>query len=330
MQPLVSIIIPNYNHEKYLKQRLQSIFNQTFQDFEVILLDDCSTDDSREILAEFAQVPRVSQCIFNEVNTGDTFIQWNRGIELAKGEIIWIAESDDFCDLNFLETVVAPMLDNTKIVLSYCQSNRVNEEGIVTGNWLNHTNDIDKALFLSDFKAKGNEFIEKYLIYKNVIPNASAVVFRKNKVVELGYLTIDPTLKYCGDWLFYLQLITNSEVSYSAKMLNNFRYHSESVIAKSSRFETKTAIIDIDLMMRKKMMIFLFSKKLTNINAIKDVNIQIVKHLNYLKAMIFIRNNEKFKGFSLLLPILDVFFKNYQFKKNLKNKFVGLFKFVQK
>ena len=66
MNPLVSIIIPNYNHALYLKERLDSIFNQTFQDFEVILLDDCSTDTSREVLAEYAKKDKVSHCIFNE------------------------------------------------------------------------------------------------------------------------------------------------------------------------------------------------------------------------------------------------------------------------
>jgi glycosyltransferase involved in cell wall biosynthesis len=51
--PVVSIIIPNYNHEKYLVERLESIFNQSFTDYEVILLDDCSTDTSRNILSKY-------------------------------------------------------------------------------------------------------------------------------------------------------------------------------------------------------------------------------------------------------------------------------------
>ena len=93
--PLISIIVPNYNHEKYLKQRLESVFNQTYSNFEVILLDDCSTDSSLNILAEYIKNSKVSHCIFNEANSGNTFIQWNKGISLAKGDYIWIAESDD-------------------------------------------------------------------------------------------------------------------------------------------------------------------------------------------------------------------------------------------
>ncbi len=64
--PRVSVIVPNYNHGKYLPLRLESIFNQTFQDFEVILLDDCSSDNSREILELYRNHPKVSTIIYNK------------------------------------------------------------------------------------------------------------------------------------------------------------------------------------------------------------------------------------------------------------------------
>ena len=66
--PLISVIVPNFNHVKYLTQRLNSIFNQTYSNFEVILLDDCSTDNSREILSKYARNKKVSHCVFNENN----------------------------------------------------------------------------------------------------------------------------------------------------------------------------------------------------------------------------------------------------------------------
>jgi glycosyltransferase involved in cell wall biosynthesis len=87
-KPLISVIVPNYNHEKYLKQRLESVFNQTYVNFEVILLDDFSTDSSTNILSEYAKNPKVSHCVFNETNSGNTFVQWNKGIALAKGDYI--------------------------------------------------------------------------------------------------------------------------------------------------------------------------------------------------------------------------------------------------
>lgn len=107
--PLVSIIIPNFNHSRFLRERLESVFNQTFEDFEVILLDDASTDSSVEILEEYAKDPRVSHLVVNKENSGSPFRQWQRGIELSQGKYIWIAESDDSCDPDFLLTCVAMM-----------------------------------------------------------------------------------------------------------------------------------------------------------------------------------------------------------------------------
>ena len=101
--PLVSVIIPNYNHEKFLQQRIDSVLNQTFQDFEVILLDDSSIDESLEILNKYENHPKVSHLIINKMNSCNPFKQWEKGIKLAKGDFIWIAESDDFAENCFLE-----------------------------------------------------------------------------------------------------------------------------------------------------------------------------------------------------------------------------------
>ena len=99
----VSVIIPNYNHKDYLRQRIESVLNQTFRDFEVIILDDASTDGSKDILEQYANHNKVTQHIFNYVNSGSVFKQWIKGIQLAKGDYVWIAESDDFADVHFLE-----------------------------------------------------------------------------------------------------------------------------------------------------------------------------------------------------------------------------------
>ena len=98
------VIVPNYNHARFLRQRLDSILAQTFQDFELILLDDCSTDESRTILEEYARDPRV-RLDFNEVNSGSPFKQWNKGVRFARGKYVWIAESDDYADPRLLEAL---------------------------------------------------------------------------------------------------------------------------------------------------------------------------------------------------------------------------------
>ena len=104
--PRVSIIVPNFNHEPYLAQRLDSIFGQVEQDFELIFLDDASTDRSLEVFERYADDPRV-RAVFNETNSGCPFVQWNRGFELARGEFVWLAESDDFAEPDFLSALLA-------------------------------------------------------------------------------------------------------------------------------------------------------------------------------------------------------------------------------
>ena len=122
MTPYVSIIIPNYNHAPYLKQRIESVLSQSYQNFEVILLDDRSTDNSWDILQAYKGHEKVSHCLRNDRNSGSPFIQWQKGIEIAKGEWIWIAESDDWADESLLESLINLTRLYPQVPLVFCQS----------------------------------------------------------------------------------------------------------------------------------------------------------------------------------------------------------------
>ena len=131
--PNVSIIIPNFNHALYLKQRIDSILNQTFQDFELIILDDASSDNSRDIIESFRSNPHISHIVYNTQNGGTPFKQWDKGIELSKGEWIWIAESDDFADKHFLEVLMESVHLNPEIGFAFTATYFVDEKGDVIG-----------------------------------------------------------------------------------------------------------------------------------------------------------------------------------------------------
>ena len=118
----VSVIIPNYNHASFLEKRINSVLNQTYKNFEVLLLDDCSTDASREILEKYKSHKRIKKIILNDTNSGSTFKQWQLGLEHASGEYIWIAESDDYSDITFIEKMVKNISKSKNIGLAYCQS----------------------------------------------------------------------------------------------------------------------------------------------------------------------------------------------------------------
>lgn len=229
---MVSVIVPNYNHEIFLKQRIDSILNQSYQDFELIILDDCSTDNSKAIIEQYRGNSKVSQIIYNENNSGTTFKQWNKAVDLAAGDIIWLAESDDTADTNFLQTLL-PYFDlKHQIGIVYCQSYRINDKNEITGSWLTHTETFNKS-FDNNFEMDGTEYIKNYLINFNTIPNASAVLFRKEYYQNIGGTDID--IKYCSDWLTWIKILLISNVIFIAKPLNYFRYHNKSVIAVAGK-----------------------------------------------------------------------------------------------
>ncbi len=221
MTLMVSVIIPNYNHAPYLEKRLNSVFNQSYQDFEVILLDDCSTDSSLNTLKKYADHPKVSHCIINEKNSGSPFAQWKKGLELAKGEYVWIAESDDWAELTFLEELLPLLKKGFDIV--YCRSVRVMEEKITENDYF-WADGLDKIRWKKDYVNNGLDEINNYLVYRNTIPNASACLF-KNSFSSMSSKICQ--MKFCGDWLFWVIILSNkqSKIAYTPSRLNYFRKH---------------------------------------------------------------------------------------------------------
>jgi len=223
MKSTVSIIIPNYNHAKFLQQRLDTVFNQTFQDFEVILLDDASTDGSANLLKSYENHPKVSCVVINTENSGSPFRQWKKGIDLAKGDYIWIAESDDYCELNFLEELL-PLFDQENVVLAYSASVVINNQGILKGRhkW---ADDLDKKRWQTDFFNNGLKEIKNYLRFRNTITNASAVLIKRETV---EFLPFPYSMSFCGDWYVWIEILKQGNVAYTGKLLNYFRRHDAS------------------------------------------------------------------------------------------------------
>lgn len=220
--PRVSVIVPNYNHVLFLKKRLDSIVGQAYTDYELILLDDDSTDGSAELLKDFAQGRSNVRLVLNKENSGSPFIQWEKGCHLAKGDFIWIAESDDYCEPELLEQLVRPMVEDAAIGISYCRSMDV--RGGTMQDRLAYTADFVPNIWERDFTMEGDEFVRSYLSVKNVIPNASAVVFRRSLLPHVHFGPMR-TMRMVGDWLFWLQLCRHTRIHYTAKAMNYFRFH---------------------------------------------------------------------------------------------------------
>lgn len=236
--PTVSVIIPNYNHARFLTQRVESVLEQSYQDFELILLDDCSSDGSREILESYRDNAHVSHIVYNDINSGSAFKQWNKGIALAKGEWIWIAESDDWADPQFLKTIVEGIKTHPKCGLAYCLSYMTDEEGHPL--WEITANDGIK-------KYDGKRFVTEKLVLTSTIMNVSSCVFRK-ELFKPEKQTLYEHMRLCGDWFFYMLLAEQTDVLKVRKPLNYCRRHgdniAESADAKGLTFLEGSEILD--------------------------------------------------------------------------------------
>ena len=224
--PLVSIIVPCYNHKPYLRQRLDCIYQQTYKNYEVILLDDCSTDGSGLILDEYAtKYIAKTSLIRNSINSGSPFRQWKKGLHHAQGELIWIAESDDFCDLNFLAQLV-PAFQNEAIMLAFSQIRFIDENGEKdVWSMEQYLPEFGPSAWKSSFTTSAHNLTLKSWSKKNIIPNVSAAVFRRHTHIALLSNEDWLQMRVCGDWLFYLWIARSGLVFYTPLTSNYYRQH---------------------------------------------------------------------------------------------------------
>lgn len=228
--PKVSIIVPCYNHEPFLGRRLSSIEAQSYKNTELILLDDASSDNSVLILRDFAERhPDTCRLVVNDCNSGSPFQQWQKGIKMATGDLIWIAESDDSCAGDFLEKIV-PLFFNQAVMLAFCQTRFVAVDGC-TEVWsmANYLPELEPATWDRPFTVSSFELIQRLWDRKNIIPNVSASVFRNASAIEL---LDDPAwlqMRVCGDWLFYLRISAGGFVSYTPSTTCYYRQHSSNI-----------------------------------------------------------------------------------------------------
>lgn len=215
----VSVIVPNYNHAPFLTQRIESVLGQTYQDFELILLDDCSIDGSREIMESYRNDSHVSHIVHGETNSGSAFRQWNKGIELAKGDWIWVAESDDYAEPIFLERMMNEVAKVPDCVLAYSATWWVDEEG----NKLWDTPHSDKVNIYS-----GHDFIRQKLAVCNSIANVSECIFRRDCYRPEESHRYEQ-MRLCGDWLFYILMAEQGSVLEVKEPLSYYRQHSSNI-----------------------------------------------------------------------------------------------------
>lgn len=205
--PKVSVIMPVFNVERFLKTAIDSILNQSFKDFELILINDCSTDNSEEIINSYDD-SRI-KCLTNRYNKGVSY-SFNKGLEYAKGEYIARADSDDIYDVDRLkeQVEILDQFPNVNICSSDLQV--VNED----------------EMFLEFWKYKNNnDFLKAQLLFNAPIANPT-LMFRRSIFENLKY---DESLKRAEDYDFYLRLGEDFKVFNIAKPLMKYRRNASSL-----------------------------------------------------------------------------------------------------
>lgn len=208
MTPLVSIIIPTYNRAEYIGKALCSASSQTFTDYEIIVVDDQSEDETAQVLSE-SGVPLVYHRIPHSGISGAR----NAGIARAQGEVVAFLDSDDWWEPNFLLCAVNALAQAPIIGFTCCDYAQWNELGL-----------LKPASFLSHEKISGDIF---FRTVEGMYIHISSLVVRRACFEKVGLF--DPAINYVDDWDFMLRLSQIYQGVYLDQVLLNVLIHSGSI-----------------------------------------------------------------------------------------------------
>lgn len=238
----ISAVIPNYNYSRFLYQRIYSVLNQKIKISEIIILDDCSNDDSRDVIDQI--VSRLKKYIsirkiYNKENSGSAFKQWALGFSTSKSDYVWIAEADDYCNQNFLKTLYKYLENN--VSLAYTNTSFIDKNGkVITKSIINLIDLMNTGHWNKSYIFNGEDEFNKYTFLNCTISNVSSCLIKRDDYCDI--------LKTCGDyhqagdWLFYSYLMHSGMVAYSKKRCNYYRVHGGNV---SSVYDKKKHLDEI-------------------------------------------------------------------------------------
>ena len=236
--PRVTVIVPNFNYDNYIEARLNTIVKQSTPIFEIIILDDASSDSSVATINDWLVANQIdARIIVNLENSGSVFRQWRMGVSAATGDYVWIAEADDLCDIDFLETILPSMLLKD-VVLSYCDSKQIDLRGrTLARNYDKYVSFATPTKERTSYIKTGLSEVASSLAVMNTIPNVSAVLFRRNTIAEVfnDHFSEIASYESAGDWVVYFRILMHGSIAYFPHAANAHRRHRGGVIASSSK-----------------------------------------------------------------------------------------------
>ncbi|MBI4494288.1 MAG: glycosyltransferase [Chloroflexi bacterium] len=213
--PTISVVIPTYNRAKYLVQAVESVLGQTFRDFELIVVDDGSTDDTAHVLAPYAD--RLSYVYQRNRREGAAR---NTGIRLARGDYVAFLDSDDLWLPGKLAQDLAAFQAAPDSGLVYSAAEFVADDGSVLRRRLPHP--------------EGDVFAR--LALENFIPLSTATV-RRACLREAGGFREDPDLSGTYDWELWVRLAARYRFAYGPRVATHIRAHAGNMLSDASHME---------------------------------------------------------------------------------------------
>jgi glycosyltransferase involved in cell wall biosynthesis len=224
--PKISVVMPVYNGEQYLREAVQSVLDQSFSDFEFVIINDASTDNTGEILSEFARQDERIIILQNQENLGLTG-SLNKGIDRARGEYIARQDADDISLPERFKKQVALLDSNPEVVLVSCNIEKINTEGKPLG--------IMK-------RSCSDRLVSWYLLFYNRVSGHSQVMFRRKTVNALGGYS--KKYPYCEDYELWCRMAGVGIVKILPEVLIQQRFHPSSVSAKKQA-EQKQDVLEL-------------------------------------------------------------------------------------
>lgn len=317
----VTALVPSYNHGSYIKERIESILNQTYKNIELIVIDDCSEDHSHEVISQL-QVIHGFQYIQNKKNSGTPFSAWEKIRTLGTGDFIWICESDDVAEPDFLEKAVEKLSAEPEAVLFYCSSYIIDEANKIIDHTDSYFHEIWKETrWDNDFFVKGADELVQFQLRGQTVPNMSSALI-KTTAFNASFTPFLKRLKLTGDWLFVGDVMKHGEVVFCHEALSRFRKHeiTSRVRVKSARSQAEFLLTKSNLFIKSGQQFRLFSALIQS---------DVVRFLyepatwwDVVKALVQISWVESMRFFGLFLISISM-------NGNLIQKFKERYKYVK-
>lgn len=232
LKPVISILIPTYNGATYLSECIESILVQTYQDWELLIVDDCSGDDTLKIALRYAHRDRRLRVVSNPENLG-LVGNWNRCVELAQGEWIKFVFQDDWIEPECLEVMLDASTLNNSIVA--CQRAFAFGEGVSESTQQDYRNLPTLSLLFPDggmISAEAYSRTVVDLLDVNFVGEPTAVMLHRNVFEQFGYF--NPALIQLCDFEFWTRIAVHTGIAYVPRQLATFRVHKDAASAKNA------------------------------------------------------------------------------------------------